>query len=229
MSRSFAPLLAGLAAVAFGTAAQAAPLVIDFENYASTGVHNTVSSNGFDFAPAGGPIAVMVNGTGCSPHCAANGSAALVAGGAGLNPATIAPVTMSTATYATFRLTGLDYAELSHSSLTNWSAATLTLVGTLFGGGTVSQTLTLDNLNDGPGGANDFQAAVLDGFWATSNLVSLQFAGFINNTGNRAFQLDNIALDVSRVAPVPEPSGLALVALGLGVAGAVRRRAKQMV
>lgn len=209
--------------------AGAAPLVIDFSNYGSTGVHATVTSGGFTFAPAAGTIAVAANGANCVPTCAANGTTALAVGGTGLNPPTIAPVTMTTAVYTSFRLTDLDYAELSESAATNFSASTIVVTGSLLGGGNVSQTLTIDGLNDGPGGQDDFQSAVLDAFWGVSELVSLQFAGFIGNTPNKAFQLDNIALDVTRVGNVPEPGTLALTGLALAAVWQTRqvRRARQ--
>lgn len=203
--------------------AGASPLVIDFDNYASTGVHATVASGGFTFAPTSGTLAVAANGANCSPTCAANGTTALAVGGTGLNPPTVAPVTMTTAIYTWFRLTGLDYAELSESAATNYSASTIVMTGSLLGGGSVSQTLTIDGLNDGPGGENDFQSAVLDAFWGVSELVSLQFSGFISSTPDKAFQLDNIALDVTRVGNVPEPGTLALTGLALAAVWKLRR------
>ncbi|RZJ06764.1 MAG: PEP-CTERM sorting domain-containing protein [Rubrivivax sp.] len=117
----------------------------------------------------------------------------------------------------------MDYAELSLNFLNSWSASSLVLTGSLLGGGTVSQTLLLDGLNDGPGGATDFETAVLDAFWSTSDLVSLQFAGFIGADDNHAFQVDNIALDVTRGSELPEPGSLALGALALAAAWRTRR------
>ena len=204
--------------------AGASPLVIDFANYANTGVHATVVSGGFTFAPAAGTVAVAANGANCAPTCAANGTTALAVGSPNLNPPTVAPVTMTTAIYTSFRLTGFDYAELSESAATNFSASTIVLSGWLLGGGIVSQTLTIDGLNDGPGGANDFQFAALDAVWGASELVSLQFAGFVGNTPNKAFQLDNIALEVTRVGNVPEPGTLTLVGLALAAVWQTRLR-----
>ena len=215
--------LALASTLGFGSFAIAAPVVVDFSNYPNTGVHATVSSGGFTFAPASGTIAVAFNGSNCSPTCAANGTTALAVGAPNLNPPSFAPVTMTTAIYASFRLTGLDYAELSESAATNYSASTIVMTGALLGGGTVSQTLTINGLNDGPGGANDFQSAVLDAFWGASELVSLQFSGFIGNSPNKAFQLDNIALDVTRVGNVPEPGSLALAGLALAGLWQTRR------
>jgi hypothetical protein len=210
-------------ALAIAPLAHAAPVVVDFSNYASTGVHATVSSGGFDFVPAGGTLAVAFNGSNCSPTCAANGTTALAVGSPGLVPPTVAPITMSTAAYASFRLTGLDYAELSLNSINNWSASSIVITGALLGGGTVTQTLIVDGLNDGPGGDADFQSAVLDPFWSTSELVSLQFTGFIGTNSPHAFQLDNIALDATRIGELPEPASLALVGLALAAASRTRR------
>ncbi|MDR7334378.1 PEP-CTERM sorting domain-containing protein [Roseateles asaccharophilus] len=212
-----------LLTLALAPLAHAAPVVVDFSNYASTGVHATVSSGGFDFSPAGGSLAVAFNGSSCSPTCAANGTTALAVGRPGLVPATVAPVTMSTAIYASFRLTGLDYAELSLNATDDWSASSLLLTGTLLGGGTISQLLAIDGANDGPGGDADFQAAVLDAIWGSSDLVSLQFTGFIGADSPHAFQLDNIGLDVSRVGRLPEPASLVLVGLALAAASQTRR------
>ncbi|KQW50796.1 hypothetical protein ASC81_24175 [Pelomonas sp. Root405] len=200
-------------------------MLVDFSNYGSTGVHAVVASGGFTFTPAAGTIAVAANGTNCLPTCAANGSTALAVGRVGLNPPSVAPVTMTTALYASFRLTGLDYAELSNNFINGWSASSIEVTGMLLGGGTVSQTLSLDGINDGPGGGTDFETAVLAGFWSTSDLVSLQFAGFIGADDNQAFQLDNIALDVTRVSQLPEPGSLALGGLALAAAWQTRRRA----
>lgn len=219
----FVRRLALLSSLVSGPAALAAPVLIDFENYANTGVHATVQSNGFTFAPASGTVAIAANGSNCSPNCAANGTSAFVVGGTGLNPPTTAPVTMTGPVFS-FRLIGLDFAELSHSAATNWSAESIVMTGWLLGGGSVTQTLTIDGLNDGPGGTNDFQAALLDAIWGTSELTALQFAGFDDDLANRAFQLDNIALDVTRVAAIPEPASWTLAALAILAAGWQRRR-----
>ncbi|MEO6277388.1 PEP-CTERM sorting domain-containing protein [Roseateles sp.] len=223
---------AALAAALCGASlTHAAPVLIDFSNYAATGVHATVSSGNFTFTPAGGTIAVSANGANCAPTCAANGTTALAVGAPGLNPPSIAPVTMTTAIYSSFRLTGLDYAELSNNFVNNWSASSILLEGTLLGGGTVSQMLAIDGVNDGPGGDLDFEAAALSAIWDSSELVSLQFTGFIGASANHAFQLDSIALDVTREGVLPEPGSLALAGLalaGLAVATAKRVRLRRI-
>ena len=67
------------------------------------------------------------------------------------------------------------------------------------------------------------QTAALEAFWSTSDLVSVQFAGFIGADDNQAFQVDNIALDVTRGSELPEPGSLALGALALAAAWHTRR------
>lgn len=225
MTTRLCNMLALVSMMIIGIEVHAAPLVVDFENYPNTGVHATVTSQGFNFAAVNGStIAIAANGSNCSPQCATNGTSALAIGAPNLNPPTSAPVQMTTAIYASFRLTGLDFAELSHSAATGWSASTILMTGLLLGGGTIAQILDIDGLNDGPGGANDFQSAVLDSTWATSELIGLQFAGFIGASANEAFQLDNIALDATRVLAVPEPGSLALLGLGAAVLAGLRRR-----
>lgn len=222
-ARRIRPLVLAFASCLAGVAA-AAPVVVNFENYATTGVHAAVNSGGFSFAPLAGTIAVAANGANCNPTCAANGTTALVVGAPNLNPPSTQPVTMTTGIYSSFRLTGLDYAELSNNFVGGWSASSIVMTGWLIGGGTVTQTLLIDGLNDGPGGANDFQSAVLDSFWATSELGMLRFTGFIGDVPNHGFQLDNIALDVTRAGDVPEPGSLALAGLALAALWQARRR-----
>lgn len=223
----------GLVVVFFGccvlTALPAAAVVVDFEDTGPfPNISATITSGGFDFIPADGTVATMFNGGSCSPSCAANGTATFIAGGIELSPPTIHPVTMLSSTGFAFFLTALDFAEFvgadEEFDATDLNATQIVMTGNLAGGGTVSQTLFLDGLNDGPGGFNDFQTAVLLPFWASSTLSSLEFVGFNDTqspTTPRGFQLDNIHVD-----QVPEPGTMALLGLGLISLGFRRARSR---
>jgi hypothetical protein len=80
----------------------------------------------------------------------------------------------------------------------------------------VQQSFTLDWIQDGPGGAVDFQKFNVAGFDALSHVTFTK-----SGTSSGFFSLDNIAVTP---AQVPEPASLAL--LGLGLAGLFSARRK---
>lgn len=196
--------------------------IVNFEDIAlaanSARVDPSYVSQGYSFIPTGDSLALLQNGGGCGPACAANGTNTLAAGGVGSGPSTVHPVTMAKTSGGTFTLSSLDYAEFvvgGHAA----NATRLQVVGNVFGGGTLLATLLLDGVNDGPGGGVDFQFADLGATWYTTLLTSVDFSGFDNAGLRRGFQLDNLAVDA---AAVPLPGTLPLVVLGL--LGLVARR-----
>jgi hypothetical protein len=128
---------------------------------------------------------------------------------------------MTVAGGGTFMLSAFDYAEFvqgGHAA----NANRIDVIGNLSGGGTISQTVLIDGINDGPGGGVDFQSVILNALFQTSVLSSVQFFGFDNADVRRGFQLDNLVVN-AQVAVVPVPGTLALLALGLLGLGARRR------
>lgn len=115
-------------------------------------------------------------------------------------------ITMTPIGGGTFRLNNVQLAE-ALSPLRNQAenATSVLITGNIFGGGTVSTTITLDGINDGVGGAADFQLATFNASW--DNLTSVVFDG-VGGTVSR-FAIDNITVNI------PEPSSLALAGIGL--------------
>ena len=112
-----------------------------------------------------------------------------------------------------FTLTSIDIGEWSFGGGELW-ARHVVVTGNLSGGGTVSRTLDLDGIFDGPGGAADFQTFAFNASWTNLSSVALEGTGAF--AGNY-FGIDNVVVNA-----VPEPGTLTL--LGLGSAYLVRRR-----
>jgi hypothetical protein len=143
-----------------------------------------------------------------------NGSTYLVTQGDLFGPIKTSQTTFSQIGGAPFALTSIDYAEWQEAN----TARTITVTGNQVGGTTVSITLTLDGIFDGPGGQPDFQTAAFGSQWG--NLVSVVLLGTGATSGNlNYFAMDNIVVGT---AAVPEPGTLTL--LGLGSAYLIRRR-----
>lgn len=102
-----------------------------------------------------------------------------------------------------FRLIGLDYAAFDLFDIGFDPSASLVVTGLLNGGGTLEQTVLL----------NDLAFSSLS-FQSWNNLIAVSFLATAD------FALDNI-----EAAQIPEPASLALVSVGLmGLALARRRR-----
>jgi hypothetical protein len=215
--------------VALLAASPARAAVIDFED---TGTNpfltfgNPITSHGFDFTAPPGSVSLGVpglvtifDGQSCAPSCASNGTRVLAVGGLDLNPGTDQPIVMTTSSGDDFFLHGFDFAEFVGDGSTNLNAVAITLVGHKSGGGVVFQSFFLDGLNDGPGGLNDFQSALLLPAWTNARLSSIEIQGFNGDSPStpRGFELDNI-----NATAVPEPGTLTLI--GAGLAGLAMRR-----
>jgi hypothetical protein len=101
-----------------------------------------------------------------------------------------------------------------------FGAATVHVVGNIFGGGTVTTDFRLDGIIDGPGQVNDFQTFNFGANW--TNLASVNFTGVGGTVNEHAWSIDNIEVN----APVPEPETYGMMLAGLGLMGfmILRRR-----
>lgn len=112
-----------------------------------------------------------------------------------------------------FALTSIDISE-AHG-LFGFYARQVLITGNVFGGGTVSRNLVLDN-NWAPVLANYFQTFIFDAGW--SSLSSFTLNGSGAPVAGNYYAIDNIVV----ADAVPEPGTLSL--LGLGSAYLIRRR-----
>ncbi|MGK5026383.1 PEP-CTERM sorting domain-containing protein [Janthinobacterium sp. RB2R34] len=130
------------------------------------------------------------------------------AGSAGLTAAALSTTTMTRADGAAF---SLDKISLANYVSLLPGAYDVTFVGTKAGGGTVSQTFTVDSSNNFN---NSFSNYTFTGF---SKLVSASWQEGLLHT----YQVDNIRASVSAV---PEPGTYAMLLAGLGLLGFMCRR-----
>ncbi|MEQ9488587.1 MAG: hypothetical protein RIM72_06300 [Alphaproteobacteria bacterium] len=105
-------------------------------------------------------------------------------------------------------------------------AQTILITGTRADSTTVTQSVTLDGINDGAGGSADFETFSGATVTGLSSLVSLAFAGQGGPIGFNGFSLDDIqlALREPALAVTPVPTPLILLATGLGLFGLVGRK-----
>jgi hypothetical protein len=207
MKRSLA--LAALLVVASVGNAQAT--TITFEDHAvSSGTAQPVigdlTSGGFFFDTAADYYQLANN----SAHVD-NGSTYLVTEGDPLSQ-----VTFSQSGGAPFALNSIDYAEWQELG----TARKITVTGNQVGGTTVSATLLLDGIFDGPGGQPDFQTFAFGTDWANLSSVVLKGTEATFGTLNY-FAIDNVVVGT---AAVPEPGTLSLLGLGSAYLFGRRRR-----
>jgi PEP-CTERM motif len=210
-------LLALVALVLAGSIGNAQATTITFEDHAvapGTALPQTgdLTSGGFFFDnPAGNGYQLANNSAAID-----NGSSYLVTQG------TPSQTTFSQIGGAPFALTSIDYAE--------WqvdiggfppSAHTITVTGNKVGGTSVSATLSLDGIFNGPG--PDFQTFAFGSQW--TNLSSVVLLGTGATFGNlNYFAIDNVVVDI---AAVPEPGTLSLLGLGSAYLFGRRRRSRR--
>ncbi|WP_292043258.1 PEP-CTERM sorting domain-containing protein [Massilia sp. UBA6681] len=208
------PGLKAIACVAMFAASQfvasnAAASLIDFEEVADWTelTPSGMSASGYKLAMGdggnAGAFSFIIAGTGDSTGLSGNGSTRLV----NFNGAN---VTLSAANQGAFDLFSFDGGESWFGDEHFW-ADRISVVGTLAGGGTVTQTFDLDLVKHAVSGMQTF---TLDASFR--KLLSVTFSGI---GGNPEFSIDNISVNA-----VPEPASGALLLLGAAGIAAVRRR-----
>jgi hypothetical protein len=128
-----------------------------------------------------------------------------------------------------FNITGSPF-SIGSLDVARWndldSAVSATATGLFVGGGTISQTVLLNN-NAGLQVGNDFVQLSLNGF---NNLSALQIT-VLRSTGEPSgawFAVDNISvIDNVNVSPVPAPPAFILMLTGLGMLGLTKRFRKE--
>lgn len=201
--------------------------VIDFEDVAEGTESTSIVSGGFRFQANNAGAIYVTNGVRCAPPCASNGTRTLMAAGVLLGYAD--EVTVSRAEGGDFRITSVDAAELFSFPFLGDGAALINYMGFADGAVVTSGSFLLDQLVDGPGGADDFQQFALPG----TVVDTFIFTGVGSVTGNDGFTLDNLVIELvggggpdpdPDPEPVPEPGTMALGALGLIGMSLARRR-----
>lgn len=205
MLSSLKRVLAGIglsAAVFAGSVVAANATVIDFQSLEHGGTG--WSSAGWNYSEDGYSLH---NLGGTHPFGAFGTNAGRYAGSTAIFNNTVGGGTELVANNGSaFDLTSIDLSELNGPT-----SANVTFIGTLLGGGTVSQTFTLD-------GIFGFQTFVFDAVFSNLLRVSwIQAAPY--------HQFDNIVINGGNGGQnVPAPGALGLLGLGLIGMGLARRR-----
>jgi len=117
-------------------------------------------------------------------------------------------ITVSQIGGAPFSLTSIDISEAQGTSF--FSARQVQITGTVFGGGTVSRLLSLDNNMVDNVFGNYFQTFILDADFGNLSSFTLTGVGALAGQGSNYFAIDNVVVG----APVPEPGTLSLLCVG---------------
>jgi hypothetical protein len=195
-------------AATFVAASPANASVIDFQSIATgtcVSVGNSFTTQGFTFS------------TGASNFFSCDGTRNDLPSNGTITVGSESPTvtTMTQFGGGAFSMQSIDLGELFTSQT---GPHQVQIAGNVSGGGTVSATFDLDNINDGVGGVADFQTFLLPSSF--DNLQSVVLTGTLP-TDDPRFMFDNIVVDAGELAPVPEPTTVLL--LGSTLTGVLLR------
>jgi len=206
-------LLALVTLVLAGSVGNAQATTINFEDLAKTPGTETIFENGNDPISGGFRFdAANHSHVGNRVWGTDNGSTFMVVDNI-FGPDAI---TVSQIGGAPFSLTSIDISEAHAEAF--FTARQVQITGNVFGGGTVSRLLLLDNNLVNNVFANYFQTFILFPDFGNLSSFTLTGMGALAGPGSNYFAIDNMVVNTA----VPEPGTLTL--LGLGSAYLVGRR-----
>jgi hypothetical protein len=208
-------LLALVTLVLAGSVGNAQATTINFENLSTTPGTEILFNNGND-PISGGFLFDAANHShvGNRVWGTDNGSTFMVADDfLGLDP-----ITVSQIGGAPFALTSIDISEGHNDAF--FAARQVLITGNIFGGGTVSRLLVLDNNLVNNVFANYFQTFILDPDFGNLSSFTLTGMGALAGPGSNNFAIDNVVVNTA----VPEPGTLTLLGLGSAYLFGRRRR-----
>jgi hypothetical protein len=229
VTRQFRAGLLLVAATLAGVATVAHADTIGFDTgTGSFGGITTYSEDGYNFGFTN-PGTLGIRSNNCSNagsgSCAQDGSFWLAGftsqGGSAFGDT----ITMVAANGGAFTFSGFDGAETLNNRPDFW-AGQIQVVGIHADSSTVTQTFTLDGLDDGTGPGVDFQTFTSS---SSDQFVELEFTGLTGAQGGHDFEIDNVVVNSAQSGgsgSVPEPGSLLLMGSGLTlVARKLRNRA----